>query len=113
MSVSLAEICENTKMGRECALLGSYDSAQVYYQAVLQQIQKLLLTNDATSKQKWQQVGSYLNLSFSMFCMFYSLFVSLHVWFCFIECCMYLHGRICVALCMYVSSFISKKSVCM
>lgn len=43
-------------MGRECALLGSYDSAQVYYQAVLQQIQKLLLTNDATSKQKWQQV---------------------------------------------------------
>lgn len=56
MSVTMAELCENTKMGRECALLGSYDSAQVYYQAVLQQTQKLLLsTNEPQMKQKWTQ----------------------------------------------------------
>ena len=57
-SMSIQEICENTKMGREQALLGNYETSQVYYQGVLQQIQKLLLTiKDTTRKQKWQQVG--------------------------------------------------------
>ena len=54
---SVAEICENTKMGREHALLGDYETSQVYYQGVLQQIQKLLLTiKDTQRKQTWQQV---------------------------------------------------------
>ena len=57
MSVNMAEICENTKMGREHSLLGNYDTSLVYYQGVLQQIQKLLLTiKDPGRKQKWQQV---------------------------------------------------------
>ena len=57
MSVSLSEICENTKMGREYALLGNYETSQVYYQAVLQQIQKLLTSiNDQARKSKWNQV---------------------------------------------------------
>lgn len=75
MSVTMAELCENTKMGRECALLGSYDSAQVYYQAVLQQTQKLLLsTNEPQMKQKWTQVSLYLHLSFSLFWLLSALF---------------------------------------
>ncbi len=58
MSASVAEICENTKMGREHALLGDYETSQVYYQGVLQQIQKLIITiKDPTRKEKWQQVG--------------------------------------------------------
>ena len=61
MSVSYTEICENTKMGREYALLGNYETSQVYYQAVLQQIQKLLTTlTEASRKQKWNQVPIYL-----------------------------------------------------
>lgn len=57
--MSMQEICENTKRAREHALLGDYDTSQVYYQGVLQQIQKLLLTiKDDESKQKWQKVGT-------------------------------------------------------
>lgn len=56
--MSLTEISENTKMGRENALLGNYDTSLVYYQGVIQQIQKLLLTiKDPSRKQKWQQVN--------------------------------------------------------
>jgi len=44
-------------MGREYALLGNYETSLVYYQGVMQQIQKLLATiQDPTRKQKWQQV---------------------------------------------------------
>ena len=54
---NMAEICENTKMGREYALLGNYETSIVYYQGVLQQIHKLLTTiTEPTRKQKWQQV---------------------------------------------------------
>ncbi|CAH1798597.1 unnamed protein product [Owenia fusiformis] len=57
MSVDIAEICENTKMGREYALLGNYDTSQVYYQGVIQQIQKLLASiSDPGRKEKWQKV---------------------------------------------------------
>ncbi|XP_006816083.1 katanin p60 ATPase-containing subunit A1-like, partial [Saccoglossus kowalevskii] len=55
--MDLSEISENTKMGREYALLGNYETSQVYYQGVLQQIQKLLMSlrSDAAKKQKWQR----------------------------------------------------------
>ncbi|GAB6033118.1 Katanin p60 ATPase-containing subunit A-like 1 [Chamberlinius hualienensis] len=57
MAVSISDICENTKMGREFALLGNYETALVYYQGVVQQIHRLLQTiKDQTRKQKWQQV---------------------------------------------------------
>jgi len=56
-TVNFVEISENTKLGRESALLGNYDTSQIYYQAVLQSIQKLLATtNDPSRKQKWTQV---------------------------------------------------------
>ena len=60
MGSTLAEICENAKMARECALLGNYETSQVYYQGVVQQIQKQLMAvnNDPVRKQKWQQVWS-------------------------------------------------------
>ncbi len=57
MGSTLADLLENAQMGRENALLGNYDTAVVYYQGVLQQIQKLMIqTVDASKKQKWQVV---------------------------------------------------------
>jgi len=54
---ALPDIQENIKSARENALLGSYETSQVYYQGTLQQIQKhLTVTTDPTLKQKWQQV---------------------------------------------------------
>lgn len=61
--MSLAEICENAKMAREYALLGNYDTSLVYYQGVIQQIQKHIqqLKDDAVMKQEWHQVGFFSN----------------------------------------------------
>lgn len=57
MAVSISEICENTKLAREMALTGNYDTSGVYYQGVVQQIHKLLSSLvDANKKAKWQQV---------------------------------------------------------
>lgn len=57
MAVSINEICENTKLAREMALMGNYESASVYYQGVIQQIHRLLLTiAEPTRKGKWQFV---------------------------------------------------------
>ncbi|GAA6073394.1 katanin p60 ATPase-containing subunit A-like 1 [Tachysurus ichikawai] len=59
--MNLAEICDNTKKGREYALLGNYDSSMVYYQGVLQQIQKHCQSlKDPALKFKWQQVRQEL-----------------------------------------------------
>lgn len=56
-SIILGEIEENTKLGRENALLGNYDTSLVYYQGVLQQIQKLLTSiGEPDRKRKWMQV---------------------------------------------------------
>lgn len=57
MAVSINEICENTKLAREMALMGNYDTSGVYYQGVVQQIHRLLGTiADTTRKAKWQIV---------------------------------------------------------
>ncbi|XP_023213591.1 katanin p60 ATPase-containing subunit A-like 1 [Centruroides sculpturatus] len=57
MSINITDICENTKMGREYALLGNYETALVYYQGVVQQIHRLLQTiNDSIRKERWQQI---------------------------------------------------------
>ncbi|XP_050392046.1 katanin p60 ATPase-containing subunit A1 isoform X1 [Patella vulgata] len=62
MSVNFGEISENTKMGRESALLGNYDTSMVYYEGVLQQLQKLLQTlKDSSSKHKWSQVKQQIS----------------------------------------------------
>ena len=58
IGLDLKEICDNTKLAREMALLGNYDSASVYYQGVIQQIHKLLGTiTDSTRRMRWQQVS--------------------------------------------------------
>lgn len=62
MNISVADICQNTRMGRECALLGNYESAIVYYQGVIQQIHRLLQTisGDPMRKERWQQIQQEL-----------------------------------------------------
>ena len=68
-SNSLADILENAQMGRENALLGNYDTAVVYYQGVLQQIQKQMIQiSDPYKKQKWQVVRNGLNEILLQFC---------------------------------------------
>ena len=48
------EIVENTKLAREYALLGNYETSLVYYQGVLQQVAKLLSTvRDPSRKAQW------------------------------------------------------------
>lgn len=58
MAVSVGEICENTKLAREMALTGNYESALVYYEGTIQMIHRLLVTiADPTRKSKWQLVS--------------------------------------------------------
>ncbi|GFY38559.1 katanin p60 ATPase-containing subunit A-like 1 [Trichonephila inaurata madagascariensis] len=57
MSFSVRDICEDTKMAREYALLGNYETALVYYQGAVQQIHRLLVTiTDSIRKERWQQI---------------------------------------------------------
>lgn len=59
LNMSLVMISENVKLAREYALLGNYDSAMVYYQGVLDQMNKYLYSvRDTYLQQKWQQVNS-------------------------------------------------------
>lgn len=58
MNIGLPEIIENTRLGREYALLGNYESSLVYYQGVLQQINRLLLSiSDHARGQQWREVS--------------------------------------------------------
>ena len=60
----LDEISENVKMGREYALLGNYDTAMVYYQGVLQQIQKHINTlpaKESAIRSSWQSLRQELS----------------------------------------------------
>ncbi|XP_039289494.1 katanin p60 ATPase-containing subunit A-like 1 isoform X2 [Nilaparvata lugens] len=55
--VTIGEICDNTKLAREMALMGNYETAGVYYQGVVQLIHRLLITiSDQSRKAKWQQI---------------------------------------------------------
>lgn len=57
MTISITDICENTKMARECALLGNYESSLVYFQSVVQQVHRLIQTiNDPIRKERWQDI---------------------------------------------------------
>ncbi|KAJ8670252.1 hypothetical protein QAD02_001511 [Eretmocerus hayati] len=61
MAVSINEICENTKLAREMALTGNYDTSGVYYQGVVQQIHRLLASIvDTSRKARWQQVQTQI-----------------------------------------------------
>lgn len=55
--MSLSDISENTRTGRESALLGDYETAMVYYQGVIQQIHRLIGSiKDQERKRMWNQV---------------------------------------------------------
>lgn len=57
-NISTSEICENTKLAREMALVGNYDAAGIYYEGVLQMLQKLLITlHEPIRKGKWTLVS--------------------------------------------------------
>ncbi|XP_077473003.1 katanin p60 ATPase-containing subunit A-like 1 isoform X1 [Stigmatopora argus] len=59
--MNLSEIYDNAKKGREYALLGNYDSSSVYYQGVLEQINKHCQNlRDPALKVRWQQVRQEL-----------------------------------------------------
>ncbi|NWS08139.1 KTNA1 protein, partial [Motacilla alba] len=61
--MSLVMIIENVKLAREYALLGNYDSAMVYYQGVLDQMNKYLYSvRDTYLQQKWQQVWQEISV---------------------------------------------------
>lgn len=58
MNVSLSEIIENTRLGREYALLGNYESSLVYYQGVLQHVSRMIASiTDHNRGQLWQEVN--------------------------------------------------------
>lgn len=53
-------ICENARMAREFALQGSYDTAHVYYQNVLESLKNHIHgITDQLRKQKWVMVIVY------------------------------------------------------
>lgn len=56
MTAILDEIVENIKIARESAMLGMYESSDVYYQSGIQLIQKLTFS-DPLQKDKWSQVS--------------------------------------------------------
>uniref|UniRef100_A0AAY4AVU8 Katanin p60 ATPase-containing subunit A1 n=1 Tax=Denticeps clupeoides TaxID=299321 RepID=A0AAY4AVU8_9TELE len=61
--MSLLEISDNVKLAREYALLGSYSSAAVCYQGVLEQIRTHQQSlRDAALQQRWQQVWQQINV---------------------------------------------------
>lgn len=69
--MNLAEICDNAKKGREYALLGNYDSSMVYYQGVIQQIQRHCQSvRDPAVKGKWHQVGRRVTVPCAMAAVF-------------------------------------------
>lgn len=63
MNISLSDIIDNTKLGREYALLGNYESSLVYYQGVLQQISRLVASlKDEARGQLWQDIQKIIVL---------------------------------------------------
>lgn len=55
--VSTSVICENAKMARDMALTGNYDAAGIYYEGVLQSLQKHIIgIMDPMRKQRWSIV---------------------------------------------------------
>lgn len=57
-TVSTSEICENAKLAREMALMGNYDTAGIYYESVLQMLQKLLTgITEPMRKGRWTLVS--------------------------------------------------------
>uniref|UniRef100_A0A182JJK8 Katanin p60 ATPase-containing subunit A1 n=1 Tax=Anopheles atroparvus TaxID=41427 RepID=A0A182JJK8_ANOAO len=64
--LSTTEICENTKLAREMAVMGNYDSAGIYYEGVLQMLRKLLVgMNEPLQKGKWLMAQQEINKEYN------------------------------------------------
>lgn len=62
MKMITSEIYENTKLAREMAVTGNYESSSVYYEGTIQQINRLVMTSDHANKQKWLSVSTSYGL---------------------------------------------------
>lgn len=61
VKMSLTELSNNVKLAREMAVSGNYDSSGIYYDTVLEMIQKLILgTMDTTKKGKFTLIQQQL-----------------------------------------------------
>lgn len=57
MAVRVKDIGDNVTLAREMLMLGNYESSEVYYEGVLQMINRLILNiPEAGRKNKWQEV---------------------------------------------------------
>lgn len=64
--LSTSEICENTKLAREMAVMGNYDSAGIYYEGVLQMLRKLLVgLSEPLQKGKWLMIQQEINKEYN------------------------------------------------
>ncbi|EAT40653.1 AAEL007637-PA [Aedes aegypti] len=64
--LTTSEICENTKLAREMAVMGNYDSAGIYYEGVLQMLRKLLMgISEPIRKGKWTMIQQEINKEYS------------------------------------------------
>ncbi|XP_049287340.1 katanin p60 ATPase-containing subunit A-like 1 [Anopheles funestus] len=64
--LSTSEICENTKLAREMAVMGNYDSAGIYYEGVLQMLRKLLIgLSEPLQKGKWLMIQQEINKEYN------------------------------------------------
>lgn len=64
--LATSEICENTKLAREMAVMGNYDSAGIYYEGVLQMLRKLLMgISEPIRKGKWTMIQQEINKEYS------------------------------------------------
>ncbi|XP_055608466.1 katanin p60 ATPase-containing subunit A-like 1 [Uranotaenia lowii] len=64
--LATSEICENTKLAREMAVMGNYDSAGIYYEGVLQMLRKLLVgISEPIRKGKWTLIQQEINKEYN------------------------------------------------
>lgn len=60
--VTTSVICENAKIARDMALTGNYDAAGIYYEGVLQSLQKHIIgIMDPMRKQRWSIVQQQIS----------------------------------------------------
>ncbi|XP_058446474.1 katanin p60 ATPase-containing subunit A-like 1 [Malaya genurostris] len=61
-----SDICANTKLAREMAVMGNYDSAGVYYKGVLDTLQQLLISiSEPMRRGKWMMIMQEINKEFT------------------------------------------------
>lgn len=65
MEISIIQICKSTKEAREMALTGKYDSSEIYYHAVIEQIETLMESIiSETRRAKWFQIQNQITDEF-------------------------------------------------